>query len=107
MGKESDSKLFAFLGVFLTIIGFIIVLLTRKNDKYAMYYAKQGLILFIALIALQIVGFVLAITLIGAPLALLLWVAWMILWIIAIINSLSGNMKPTPVIGRFADKLKF
>ena len=33
--EMSDSKVFAFLGVFLTVIGFLIVLLVKKNDKYA------------------------------------------------------------------------
>ena len=51
---DSDSKLFAFLGVLLTVIGYIIVMVARKEDKYAMYYAKQGLILFIAWVIVAI-----------------------------------------------------
>ena len=38
MKKEDEKKLYAFLGVFLTVIGFIIVLATKKDDKYAMHY---------------------------------------------------------------------
>jgi len=42
MNKEiEEGKMFAFLGVFLTIIGFVIVLLAKKDNKYAMYYAKH------------------------------------------------------------------
>lgn len=106
MAKASDSKLFAFLGVFLGIIGFIIVLLARKNDKYAMYYGKQGLILFIAAVALQIVG---------AFIPVIGWfIVWpigsillLVLWIMGIVNSLSGKMKPVPIIGKYGEKFKF
>lgn len=103
MAKVSESKLFAFLGVFLGIIGFLIVLLARKNDKYAMYYGKQGLILFIAAVIVQVVGAVIPIVgwFIIWPVASVLL---LILWIMGILNSLSGTMKPVPIIGRFADK---
>ena len=30
-----EGKIFAFLGIFLTILGFIIVLLAKKENKYA------------------------------------------------------------------------
>ena len=56
MAKHDDAKLWAFLGVFLTVIGFLLVFLTRKQDKYAMFYAKQGLVLFIAWVIVGIVN---------------------------------------------------
>jgi len=105
MAKQSDSKLFAFLGVFLTLIGFVIVILTRKKDKYAMFYAKQGLVLGIAWVAVSVLSMVPVIGwFIIAPVGTILL---LILWIIGIVNSLSGNMKPVPVIGKFADKFEF
>ena len=101
--KSDDGKLFAFLGVFLTTIGFLIVLLAKKDDKYAMYYAKQGLVLFIAVVIVSIVGSI--IPLIGwfiiLPVGNLIL---LILWIIGWINALSGKEKPIPLIGKFADK---
>ena len=48
--KEDDGKLFAFLAVLLSILGFIIALLAKKDNKYVMFYAKQSLVLFIAFI---------------------------------------------------------
>ena len=42
-----EGKAFAFLAIFLGLIGFLIVLLTKKENKYAMFYAKQSLILSI------------------------------------------------------------
>ncbi|MDP1695387.1 MAG: hypothetical protein Q8L29_00535 [archaeon] len=103
--KTDDSKLFAFLAVLLTIIGFVIAYALKKDNEYVMYYGKQGLILFIASLIVWV--FVETIVpFIGLVLSPILWVAWVILWVIGIIYSLSGEMKPIPVIGQFADKIK-
>jgi uncharacterized membrane protein len=107
MAKNSESKIFAFLGVFLTIIGFIIVMLVRRNDKYAMYYAKQGLALFITGIIVWVVSVLLAFLLIGFFVGPILNIILLILWIIGIVYSLSGEMKPIPIIGKFGEKFKF
>jgi uncharacterized membrane protein len=104
---DSDTKLFAFLGVFLTLIGFIIVLLTKKEDKYAMYYAKQGLILFIAWVIAWVVMMIFAfVPVLGWIIDVLLWILLVVLWVIGIIYSLSGEQKPIPVIGALAEKIK-
>ncbi len=100
-----DDKVFAFLGVFLTVIGFIIVLLAKKDSKYAMYYAKQGLVLFIAWMIAWVIGFLTMFILIGFIVMPILYVIVFILWIIGIVYSLSGEMKPIPVIGKYAEKI--
>jgi uncharacterized membrane protein len=56
MTKDNNKKLYAFLGVLLTVIGFIIVYAVRKNDKYAMFYAKQGLIIFLIGVVISLVN---------------------------------------------------
>jgi len=99
MGKNDDSKLFAFLGIFLTIIGWLIVYLTRKNDKYAMHYAKQGLVLFIGFV---IVGVFSWVPIIGWILGPVLSIALFVLWIIGIVYSLSDEMKEIPLVGALA-----
>lgn len=100
-----EGKLFAFLGVFLTILGFIIVLLAKKDNKYALYYAKQGLVLFIGWVIIAVLGSIIPIIgwFIILPLGYLLM---FILWIIGIVYSLSGEEKPIPMIGQFAEKFK-
>lgn len=103
MAKESGSKGFAFVAVLLGLVGFIIVLLAKRKDKYAMYYAKQSLVLALAAIILQI-G--LTITVVGAFLLPIVWILIAILWIIGLVYSLSGNMKPIPLVGRFGEKIK-
>lgn len=112
--KTDDSKLFAFLAVFLGIIGFVIALLTKKEDKYVMHYAKQSLVLTIFAVCVWIIYTILAgiITLITfgfgiflvAPIGIILWLAVVILWVIGWIYALSNEMKYIPFIGKFADK---
>ncbi|MBW3004128.1 DUF4870 domain-containing protein [Candidatus Woesearchaeota archaeon] len=99
-----DSKIWAFLGVFLTIIGFIIVMLAKKDDKYAMYYAKQGLMLFIVGVVIAIVGWILLfIPIIGLVIQWLLNIVMLVLWILGWVYALQGEMKPVPVIGKYAE----
>ncbi len=99
---KQDSKLFAFLAVFLSIVGFIIVLIAKKDDKYALYYAKQSLVLFISWI---VAGVVVIVPLIGWVATPILYLLVFILWIIALVYSLSGELKRTPIIGEFAEKI--
>src|SRR3989344_3433821 len=100
--REDDSKLFAFLAVLLSIIGFIIALAVKKDNKYVMFYAKQSLVLFIAWVILWVVSMILAlIPIVGI---LIYWIAYIllvVLWIIGLVYSLSGEMKEIPVVGQF------
>jgi uncharacterized membrane protein len=103
---DSDSKLFAFLGVFLTIVGYIVVMVTRKDDKYAMYYAKQGLVLFIAWVIVAVAGWIIGwIPVAGHLMGWVLNAFILALWIIGIVFSLSGDEKEIPLIGEFARKI--
>ena len=97
-----DSKLFAFLAVFLCIVGFIIALLAKKDDKYVIYYAKQSLILFISFLIVSMVTWIPVIGWITGP---ILTILLFILWIIALVYSVSGEMKETPIIGQFARQI--
>ena len=107
--KESgdDKTLFAFLATFLSIIGFIIALIAKREDKYVMFYAKQSLIVFIiALIAGIVQGFFVIIPVVGWFINFGLGVIVLVLWILSWINSLSGSQKEVPVVGIYARKIK-
>lgn len=94
---DKDSKLFAILSYF-SFLSFIPIFFRRK-DKFAMFHAKQGLVLLIygvvadALSALPLIG-------------------WMfpLFRIYCIISGVSAaskrQFKPLPYIGRFADFFK-
>jgi len=77
---------------------FLIPILTKKDSAFAMYHAKQGLILFIVT---TVTGFVVWIPVIGW----LLGILSLILFIIGIMNALNGKMEPLPVIGKWAEKI--
>jgi uncharacterized membrane protein len=92
--------------VFLTIIGYVLITLARKDDKYAMYYAKQGLVLFVAWIAAAVASWIVGwIPIAGNIINLVLNAIVLALWIVGIIYSLSGKEKEIPIIGSFARKI--
>ena len=102
--KESEGVLWAFLAYLLSIIGFLLVLLLKKDNKFAMYHAKQSLVLFIASVIINVVGGV--IPLLGWFIILPLGGLFiLVLWIIGMVNALTGKEKPLPLIGEFAKKL--
>jgi uncharacterized membrane protein len=99
---DPGSKLLAFLGVFLLIIGFLIVYFTRRKDGYAMHYAKQGLVMTVVLAVL----FLLAAVPFGVILTVLGVLVMLVFWIMGWAYSLSGDKKDVPLIGWFAGKMK-
>jgi uncharacterized membrane protein len=104
--KEDDRKLFAFLATFLSIIGFIIALVIKKEDKYVMFYAKQSLVVFIvALICSIISSLFMHMLFIGSIIATAINIIVAILWITSWIYALSGEEKEVPVIGIYARKI--
>ena len=104
--KSEDSNLFAFLAILLSIIGFVIALAAKKEDKYVMFYARQSLVLFFAFLALWILNlFLMFIPLLGQVISFILGVSLLVLWVIGLVYSLSGEMKDIPLIGEFAKQL--
>jgi uncharacterized membrane protein len=105
-GKD-DTKLFAFLATFLSIVGFIIALVAKKNDDYVMFYAKQSLVLFIASVIVSIAQWILLfIPIIGWTIMWVLQVGVAILWIISWLYALSGEKKEVPLVGKYARNIK-
>ena len=104
--QKDESKTYAFLATFLSIVGFIIAILTKKDDKYVMHYAKQSLVLFIAWVVMGIVSAILhLIPVIGGVISWILYALMTILWILSWVYALSGETKYLPVIGVFGDKI--
>jgi uncharacterized membrane protein len=100
---SGESKLFAFLAYLLGIIGFVLVFLVRRNDKYAMYHAKQSLMLFVAAVIISLVGIV---PILGW-FAYVIGMIWLVIvWVLALLRALSGVEKPVPLIGKYGEKLK-
>ncbi len=103
---SGESKLFAFLAYFFGIIGFVIVLLAKKDDEFAMYHAKQSLVLNIFAVIVYIAG--MFIPIIGWFVILPLgYLAIFILWLMGVIRAITGTKKPLPLIGSYGEKFKF
>ncbi len=106
LAKKDEDKIFALLCYLISIIGVVIVLLTKKErGKFSLYHAKQGLVLFIAWIAIGVIASILAfIPFIGWLISTVLWILMLVLWVIGIINSLTDKKEPLPIIGKYAEK---
>lgn len=82
----------------LAYILFFVPLLAAKESRFAMYHANQGLVLFLALVVVNIVSSLIPIIgwLLIGPLGNL---ALFILAIMGIMNAAKGLCKPLPIIG--------
>src|ERR1017187_3748685 len=106
--QEIDSgKTMAILSYIpIAFIGLIvaIVCVATKNNAYSLYHAKQALTLYICAIAGALCCLPLFLICVGIPLLIAVEVTALVLCILGIINSSSGQCKPLPLVGKFADK---
>jgi uncharacterized membrane protein len=100
--KEGDGQLFAFLATFLSILGFIIAFITRRKDKYVMFYAEQSLVVFVLAVLVGAVNsFLVWIPILGWMIMSVLNLIVVILWIFSWAYALSGSMKEVPLVGKY------
>ncbi len=94
-----DRKVFAWLSSFLTLLGFILAIVLWKDDKFVMYYGKEGLVTGIGFIIAGILGFI---PLIGWIIYLFVFVLWILSWTNALVEK-----KPTTfLVSRLAEKIE-
>jgi uncharacterized membrane protein len=102
-GNQSDAeknKPMAIIGYILPILFFIPLVTEAKNSVFAKFHANQQLNLFLAAIAVNIVGSIIPI--IGWFIILPLGsIALIVIAIMGIINAAKGEMKKLPLIGGF------
>jgi len=99
--KVEDDKFITFL----SYIGIlcIIPLLTKKDDEFVFFHAKQGLVLLIVEVITAFIAYIPLFGWVIAPMASFLWIA---LSIIGIINITNGKKKELPILGKYAGKIK-
>ena len=106
MKKESqevlDGKAYALLS-YLWILC-LIPLLVKKDNKFALFHAKQGLVLFIAEL---VVGFVGVIPFLGWAVLFFGTLLFGILSLVGVVQVLMGNYWKRPVVGDAAEKIQF
>ena len=96
--EVQEGKIYAVIG-YLGILC-LIPLLLKKDNKFALFHGKQGLVLFIAEIACSIIMVIPIVGLIG----LLILFICAIMSLVGIIQALIGNYWKMPVIGDLAEK---
>ena len=103
--KQDDKIIYAFIATFLSIVGFVLAIIIKRDDKYVMYYAKQSLAIFIiGAVAGVISMFLFILPIIGSIINFTLNLLVFILWLISWIYALSGKKKKIPVVSEWARK---
>ncbi len=99
----NEGKAFAILSYALSFISlpFFLVPLIMRNNAYALYHAKQSLMIWLGAIAVSLVGSVLLVVCIGAVILLAGGIFLLVLNILGLINAINGKMQPIPVIGKW------
>ena len=116
MAVNNESKLWAFVG-YLGVLC-LLPLLLKKDDSFAQFHAKQGLVMLIVWVALGFlsfpIGLISLIPVIGMILGGLLglalgiiWIVVIIVWIIAIVKVIQGQTWRIPFVSNFAERIKF
>ena len=100
-----EGKAFAILSYALSIIGlpFFLVPLITRNNEFALYHAKQTLMIWLLGIAGGVVSGILAFICVGIVLAVALGIFLLVITIIGLINASQGQQKPLPLIGPWGE----
>jgi len=97
-----DGKAYALLA-YLWILC-LIPLILKKDNKFAMFHAKQGLVLFLGEL---VIGFVGIIPILGWMILFFGTLLFGVLSLAGLVQVLMGNYWKMPVVSDIADKLNF
>ena len=97
-----EGKTFALLS-YLSILC-IIPLILKKDNKFCLFHARQGLVIFIGEIAITFIGII---PILGWFIFSLFSLVLGILSLVGIVQALMGNYWKIPVVGDIAEKIKF
>lgn len=112
VARTASGKKNTVMAMVAYILFFVPLLTKDKNDPFVKFHVKQSLVLLIASIVVNVAESLLA------QLPMLGWVAsgliglivsvfFLVLWVMGVMNALNGKMEELPVIGKYADQLKF
>lgn len=105
-----DGKTMAILAYII----WLIPLLAARDKKFAMYHTEQAIMLWIAFIVIYIAIWILtfivgqissSLACIISILGIIPWLAFLVLWIMGLINASGGKLKELPIIGPYGAKL--
>lgn len=107
----------AFLAYLLPIFGWLYVLLFHRKDEFAIYHAKQSVMLTMTAIGAPAAWAVVAWIVSWLPLAgsivaaalfalvIFIYIFLAAIWVIGMVHVLQAKMKPVPVLGGWAERI--
>lgn len=100
-----DGKAFAILSYALSFISlpFFLVPLIMRGNAFALYHAKQSLIIWLAGVVVGVASAILTAICIGPIIGLVGFIFLLVLNIIGLMNAVKGEAKPIPVIGKWGE----
>jgi uncharacterized membrane protein len=103
--EVEEGRTFAILSYALGFIGlpFFLVPLIMRNNEFSLFHAKQCLLLWLAGIAISIVGVPLMAICIGFILMPAAGMCLVVLNVFGLINAVKSEQKPLPLIGKYAE----
>ena len=96
--KVNAIAIFSYLGIFC-----LIPLLVAKDDEFAQYHAKQGLVVFLTWVCVTFLG---VIPILGWLLIIVSWPVIVGLSVFGIVNVLRGKRKEIPLLGKYGKSFK-
>lgn len=95
-----EGKLFAAIGY----VGILCIfpLLLKKDNKFALFHGKQGLVLFLGEVILSFIGII---PILGWIVGALLFLVFVILSILGILEALMGRYWQMPIVAELAKKI--
>lgn len=84
----------------------VVVYITKKNSPFALYHAKQGLVIFVLSVINSVLNWIIPGSL-WYVISMLISIALLVLAIMGIVYALGGQKKEIPLIGQLAKKLNF
>lgn len=103
----SDDKAWGFVATFLSIIGFVLVLVRKEKSEYVRFYSSQSLVVFITAVVAGLIGWaVVWIPVLGGIIRAGLGVLVIVLWVLSWVYALSGKMKQVPLFGQYGRDLE-
>ena len=114
---KAPKRYLAVIAYLVPVLGWLYILLFQKEEKFAVYHAKQSLVLTItavlAPVTWAVVAWILALVPLVGPvtavsvfaLVILVYISLAVIWVIGMIYALRAKMKPLPVFGGWAEKI--
>jgi uncharacterized membrane protein len=99
--EVQEGKLFALIG-YLWILC-LVPLFLKKDNKFALFHGKQGLVLFMGEIALSIMGII---PILGWAIFFLGSFLFGFLSLIGMVQAILGNYWKMPLVGEIAENIK-